>query len=140
MEVAGTRSEDVEKNSGPAQRDGGRRRTEREARNYYLVALAQFEQQRTQFECMRARGGQQSMRGSGDRLERCSRGLGETSVTVNVVGLQNRCQIRQFVRCQIGAGEDDRSEERRVGKEWVSKCSTRWGPIHTKKIHTSKRK
>src|SRR3546814_15960754 len=26
-----------------------------------------------------------------------------------------------------------RSEERRVGKEWVSTCRSRWPPIHSKK-------
>src|SRR3546814_19165973 len=31
---------------------------------------------------------------------------------------------------------DARSEERRVGKECVSTCSTRWSPFHSKK-HTS---
>src|SRR3546814_11861168 len=25
---------------------------------------------------------------------------------------------------------DDRSEERRVGKEWVSTCRSRWSPYH----------
>src|SRR3546814_2138383 len=25
---------------------------------------------------------------------------------------------------------DDRSEERRVGKEWVSTCRSRWSPLH----------
>src|SRR3546814_7734472 len=28
------------------------------------------------------------------------------------------------------AGEGDRSEERRVGKECVSKCRSRWSPYH----------
>src|SRR3546814_14262894 len=28
------------------------------------------------------------------------------------------------------AGEADRSEERRVGKEWVSTCRYRWSPHH----------
>src|SRR3546814_11926747 len=27
----------------------------------------------------------------------------------------------------------DRSEERRVGKEWVSTCRSRWSPVHYKK-------
>src|SRR3546814_15405851 len=32
-----------------------------------------------------------------------------------------------------------RSEERRVGKEWVSTCSSRWSPYHTKKKrHTNR--
>src|SRR3546814_15138368 len=30
----------------------------------------------------------------------------------------------------LGRGEVDRSEERRVGKECVSTCSTRWSPFH----------
>src|SRR3546814_6695575 len=29
--------------------------------------------------------------------------------------------------------DDDRSEERRVGKECVSKCRSRWSPYHEKK-------
>src|SRR3546814_3238784 len=31
------------------------------------------------------------------------------------------------------AFEKWRSEERRVGKEWVSKCRSRWSPTHAKK-------
>src|SRR3546814_20232373 len=31
-----------------------------------------------------------------------------------------------------GAARDDRSEERRVGKEWVSTCRYRWSPYHKK--------
>src|SRR3546814_14360559 len=30
-----------------------------------------------------------------------------------------------------------RSEERRVGKECVSTCSSRWSPYHSKKKHTT---
>src|SRR3546814_12017122 len=26
--------------------------------------------------------------------------------------------------------DEDRSDERRVGKEWVSTCSSRWSPYH----------
>src|SRR3546814_20792542 len=33
-------------------------------------------------------------------------------------------QQRQEHQC------DDRSEERRVGKEWVSTCRSRWSPYH----------
>src|SRR3546814_3594485 len=29
-----------------------------------------------------------------------------------------------------------RSEERRVGKEWVSTCRSRWSPYHEKKTYT----
>src|SRR3546814_11597275 len=37
--------------------------------------------------------------------------------------------------CTIGAGADNvlRSEERRVGKECVSTCRSRWSPYHYKK-------
>src|SRR3546814_1283894 len=31
------------------------------------------------------------------------------------------------------SGEEGRSEERRVGKECVSTCSSRWSPYHSKK-------
>src|SRR3546814_13670206 len=33
--------------------------------------------------------------------------------------------------------ELERSEERRVGKEWVSTCSSRWSPDHKNKITNS---
>src|SRR3546814_14114831 len=33
----------------------------------------------------------------------------------------------------------DRSEERRVGKECVSTCRSRWSPFHEKKTHNKKR-
>src|SRR3546814_17032878 len=32
----------------------------------------------------------------------------------------------------------DRSEERRVGKEWVSTCRYRWAPAHKKKKRSNK--
>src|SRR3546814_6230736 len=35
----------------------------------------------------------------------------------------------QIVILAIGAAEE-RSEERRVGKEWVSACRSRWSPLH----------
>src|SRR3546814_11912583 len=40
---------------------------------------------------------------------------------------------RMFQRRIVIAGNLDRSEERRVGKEWVSTCSYRWAPFHSKK-------
>src|SRR3546814_19521465 len=33
----------------------------------------------------------------------------------------------------VGALDDRRSEERRVGKECVSTCRSRWSPFHSKK-------
>src|SRR3546814_19105833 len=41
---------------------------------------------------------------------------------------------------QCGAGDRHRSEERRVGKECVSTCSSRWWPSHKKKKKEKKRK
>src|SRR3546814_2282262 len=37
-------------------------------------------------------------------------------------------------------GENDRSEERRVGKECVSTCRSRWSPYHYKKKKERRRK
>src|SRR3546814_12496466 len=34
---------------------------------------------------------------------------------------------------ETGGRTDHRSEERRVGKEWVSTCRSRWAPYHYKK-------
>src|SRR3546814_12174285 len=53
-----------------------------------------------------------------------------------VHGLEERLVVSPFrnanpdaVRCQMA----DRSEERRVGKECVSTCRSRWSPYHYKK-------
>src|SRR3546814_17468112 len=40
---------------------------------------------------------------------------------------------RDFQIPQAGDGTEDRSEERRVGKECVSTCRSRWSPYHYKK-------
>src|SRR3546814_14310708 len=37
----------------------------------------------------------------------------------------------------VAAGKAGRSEERRVGKECVSTCRSRWSPYHSKKNHIS---
>src|SRR3546814_15648901 len=37
-----------------------------------------------------------------------------------------------------GMGEGARSEERRVGKECVSTCRSRWSPYHEKKKHKTR--
>src|SRR3546814_21161928 len=54
-------------------------------------------------------------------------------------GDQQLVALRQMARQQgRGAGRDDRSEERRVGKECVSTCRSRWSPYHyKKKKHTA---
>src|SRR3546814_19199219 len=50
------------------------------------------------------------------------------------VGSRALAQVRRAagpaICCRI-VGQ--RSEERRVGKEWVSPCRSRWGPYHLKK-------
>src|SRR3546814_15959767 len=38
---------------------------------------------------------------------------------------------------QTEVAEHERSEERRVGKECVSTCRSRWSPYHYKKKHTT---
>src|SRR3546814_15982773 len=40
------------------------------------------------------------------------------------------------VRAEVDAIDDVRSEERRVGKECVSTCRSRWSPYHKKKQNT----
>src|SRR3546814_18692639 len=40
-----------------------------------------------------------------------------------------------FEGSSAGGGIPERSEERRVGKEGVSKCKSRWLPDHQKKKH-----
>src|SRR3546814_16456437 len=41
--------------------------------------------------------------------------------------------IRSFLKMPGGVVDCTRSEERRVGKECVSKCRSRWSPYHLKK-------
>src|SRR3546814_14533644 len=45
----------------------------------------------------------------------------------------------QRVQARAAAGQVDRSEERRVGKECVSTCRARWSPYHSKKKKHRKR-
>src|SRR3546814_13665909 len=40
----------------------------------------------------------------------------------------------------LGPGNDRRSEERRVGKECVSTCRSRWSPYHSKKKNIKEKK
>src|SRR3546814_14185198 len=42
------------------------------------------------------------------------------------------CELRR-ARCRDFRSERNRSEERRVGKECVSTCRSRWSPYHYKK-------
>src|SRR3546814_19757540 len=46
-----------------------------------------------------------------------------------------RQQVIASVEAVVHALDGDRSEERRVGKECVSTCRSRWSPYHYKKTH-----
>src|SRR3546814_13975023 len=62
---------------------------------------------------------------------------------LGIVGLLDRDQAvarRYFLKAQASdpgqpIGFLNRSEERRVGKECVSTCRSRWSPYHTKKTN-----
>src|SRR3546814_6999365 len=43
----------------------------------------------------------------------------------------DRREVRRLV--EVVRRDEDRSEERRVGKEWVSTCRSRWSPDHSNK-------
>src|SRR3546814_20859700 len=47
--------------------------------------------------------------------------------------------LRHDRRKRLGGPEFGRSEERRVGKECVSTCRSRWSPYNYKKKHTLSR-
>src|SRR3546814_17797262 len=47
------------------------------------------------------------------------------------------CRHRQRLRRYGADPAWYRSEERRVGKEWVSTCRSRWSPYHKKKKNTN---
>src|SRR3546814_15694540 len=67
---------------------------------------------------------------------------GEQIVSPRRAGAQDRFEHRQEERIDRRAigrrifeeqQRQRRSEERRVGKEWVSTCRSRWSPYHKKK-------
>src|SRR3546814_12736679 len=56
-------------------------------------------------------------------------GSGSVGGTTNLV--QKTPQATDLTVLEAGVGTDDyRSEERRVGKEWVRTCRSRWSPYH----------
>src|SRR3546814_15122729 len=48
---------------------------------------------------------------------------------VDLLGHERR-PLRDALRGRLGRGDAVRSEERRVGKECVSTCRSRWAPYH----------
>src|SRR3546814_14860813 len=61
-------------------------------------------------------------------------GFGWATVIVTVGGLIVAAIMARvalgLLRSAIGKDDDDRPEERRVGKECVSTCRSRWSPSH----------
>src|SRR3546814_12388353 len=70
------------------------------------------------------------------RLGRLAQGLGLDAGGAR--GLGQRLRIRLQAGLRIGGLAGGRSEERRVGKECVSTCRSRWSPDHNKKKHNQK--
>src|SRR3546814_8930500 len=64
-----------------------------------------------------------------------SRGHSESKAGLTALFLAVRFQVKHRIVAALGhqaepAGDFLRSEERRVGKEWVSTCRSRWSPDH----------
>src|SRR3546814_19653622 len=64
------------------------------------------------------------------RIRKIFGNIHEVSEMPNLIEVQ-RDSYEQFLRSRPQDG--DRSEERRVGKECVSTCRSRWSPYHSKK-------
>src|SRR3546814_12880841 len=61
----------------------------------------------------------------------CNRKIwGFGTVFVSVAPCGRDCRLDRFLWNQIITRRDGRSEERRVGKECVSTCRSRWSPYH----------
>src|SRR3546814_11944599 len=54
----------------------------------------------------------------------------DKSVKFALIGMRQRCALGVAIVEMEQKHAQDRSEERRVGKECVSTCSTRWSPDH----------
>src|SRR3546814_12878027 len=68
---------------------------------------------------------------SSDALDRYTgRSPGERGETDILKGKARRIADRLFGRRANSGGPEQRSEERRVGKECVSTCRSRWSPYH----------
>src|SRR3546814_3754741 len=58
------------------------------------------------------------------------RGDEVTAVILNIDPVEQRASLSRKRLMPFSAGDVDRSEERRVGKECVSTCRYRWSPYH----------
>src|SRR3546814_490129 len=57
-------------------------------------------------------------------------GFGKGSADVVLIEEGEETILRYSARAQLGGKLEQRSDERRVGKECVSTCRTRWSPNH----------
>src|SRR3546814_20592251 len=73
-------------------------------------------------------------RGHGMMNSRNSRYRKQILAAVSLIGMV----VAQNAAAQEQAAQTDRSEERRVGKECVSTCRSRWSPYHSKKKKAKK--
>src|SRR3546814_8363063 len=58
------------------------------------------------------------------------KGIGDQAVQYRIVVEAPPVVIRRLSRDFGGIAPEERSEERRVGKECVSTCRSRWSPYH----------
>src|SRR3546814_3472575 len=68
----------------------------------------------------------EGIRGSGDTIRLSRRIVAALSEPVRI----NDKELFTATSIGIAIGGPDRSEGRRVGKEWVSTCRSRWSPYH----------
>src|SRR3546814_16592742 len=67
----------------------------------------------------------------------CPFAANEKQVLLEAGSLAERADLLLALLDMAAAGEARRSEERRVGKEGVSTCRSRWSPVHSKKKQSS---
>src|SRR3546814_17349764 len=74
-------------------------------------------------------------------IEAEPKGYGLVSAVANIRDLRGRHKLLAHVHAPPTIRAPKRSTERRVGKECVSTCRSRWSPDHKKKkIQTNKKK
>src|SRR3546814_18378392 len=74
--------------------------------------------------------------GTGEQLDRHCAATVEILAGIGV-DAATRASALIAVMPEAPDGTAGRSEERRVGKECVSKCNSRWSPLHSKKKQQS---